>query len=92
MQVDPASKTLVFSDGLDLAAAIRLYRHFAGRTRVAFGIGTHLTNDMGHALPDMIIKMTRCNGQAVAKISDDPAKTLCVDASYLAYLRKVFEV
>jgi len=92
MQVDPASKTLVFSDGLDLAAAIRLYRHFAGRARVAFGIGTHLTNDMGHALPDMIIKMTRCNGQAVAKISDDPAKTLCVDASYLAYLRKVFEV
>lgn len=38
----------------------------------------------------MIIKMTRCNGQAVAKISDDPAKTLCADPGYLAYLRKVF--
>lgn len=90
MRVDPLAKTLVFSDGLDLAAAIRLHEHFRGRAGVAFGIGTHLTNDMGFALPDMIIKMTRCNGQAVAKISDDPAKTLCTDPDYLAYLRKVF--
>lgn len=90
MRVDPLAKTLVFTDGLDLASAVRLYRHFRGRTRVGFGIGTHLTNDMGAALPDMIIKMTRCNGQAVAKISDDPAKTLCTDPGYLAYLRKVF--
>lgn len=90
MRVDPFAKTLVFSDGLDLAAAIRLHEHFRGRAGVAFGIGTHLTNDMGFALPDMIIKMTRCNGQAVAKISDDPAKTLCTDPDYLAYLRKVF--
>ncbi|HEU0276738.1 MAG TPA: nicotinate phosphoribosyltransferase [Rhodanobacteraceae bacterium] len=92
MRVDPQTKTLVFSDGLDFAAAIRLYRHFAGRVRVGFGIGTHLTNDLGFAAPDMVIKMTRCNGQAVAKISDDPRKTLCVDPGYLAYLKKVFGV
>lgn len=90
MRVDPLAKTLVFTDGLDLVSAVRLYRHFGDRARVAFGIGTHLTNDMGTTLPDMIIKMTRCNGQAVAKISDDPAKTLCTDPGYLAYLRKVF--
>ncbi|HJP99461.1 MAG TPA: nicotinate phosphoribosyltransferase [Rhodanobacteraceae bacterium] len=90
LRIDPLAKTLVFTDGLDMASAIGLYRHFRGRTQVAFGIGTHLTNDMGFALPDMIIKMTRCNGQAVAKISDDPAKTLCTDPGYLAYLRKVF--
>lgn len=90
MRVDPVAKTLVFTDGLDLASAVGLYRHFRGRTRVGFGIGTHLTNDMGTALPDMVIKMTHCNGQAVAKISDDPAKTFCTDPAYLAYLRKVF--
>lgn len=90
MRVDPLAKTLVFTDGLDLASAIRLYRHFRERTRVAFGIGTHLTNDMGFAPADMIIKMTNCNGQAVAKISDDPGKILCTDPGYLAYLRKVF--
>jgi nicotinate phosphoribosyltransferase len=90
MRVDPALKTLVFSDGLDMAEAARIDRHFRGRVRVAFGIGTHLTNDCGFTPPDMIIKMTRCNGQAVAKISDDPRKTLCVDPAYLAYLRQVF--
>jgi nicotinate phosphoribosyltransferase len=90
MRVDPSTKTLVFTDGLDMANAIRIHQHFRGRARPAFGIGTHLTNDVGLALPDMIIKMTRCNGQAVAKISDDPAKTLCTDPAYLAYLRKVF--
>ena len=73
-----------------MAEAARIDRHFRGRVRVAFGIGTHLTNDCGFTPPDMIIKMTRCNGQAVAKISDDPRKTLCVDPAYLAYLRQVF--
>ncbi|MGH8111792.1 MAG: nicotinate phosphoribosyltransferase [Rhodanobacteraceae bacterium] len=91
MRVDPRTKTLVFSDGLDLDRALGLYRHFHERAQVGFGIGTHLTNDMGVALPDMTIKMTRCNGQAVAKISDDPAKTLCTDPVYLAYLKKVFD-
>lgn len=90
MRVDPLAKTFVFTDGLDMPSAIRIHEHFRGRTRVSFGIGTHLTNDMGFKPPDMIIKMTRCNGQAVAKISDDPKKTLCTDASYLAYLKKVF--
>lgn len=90
MRVDPATKTLVFSDGLDMPDAIRIYRHFRGRTHIGFGIGTHLSNDLGVALPDMIIKLTRCNGQAVAKISDDPTKTLCTDPGYLAYLKQVF--
>lgn len=92
MRVNPQAKTLVFSDGLDMATAIRIYQHFHARTQVAFGIGTHLSNDMGQARPDITIKMTRCNGQAVAKISDDPSKTLCTDPGYLAYLRQVFEV
>ncbi len=90
MRVDPSTKTLVFTDGLDMADAIDIHRHFHARVQTAFGIGTRLTNDLGLAPLDMIIKMTRCNGQAVAKISDDPAKTLCTDPAYLAYLRKVF--
>lgn len=91
MGVDPMTKTLVFSDGLDIPEAARIHRHFHGRVRLGFGIGTALTNDCGYAPPDMIIKMTRCNGQAVAKISDDPRKTLCIDPGYLAYLRQVFD-
>ena len=92
LRVDARTKTFVFSDGLDMAKAVALYRHFRDRVRVSFGIGTHLTNDMGFAAPGMVIKMTRCNGQAVAKISDDAGKTLCDDPGYLAYLKKVFQV
>jgi len=90
LRVDALTKTLVFTDGLDISSAIRIYEHFRGSARLGFGIGTHLSNDMGFTPPDMIVKMTRCNGQAVAKISDDPPKTLCTDLGYLAYLKKVF--
>ncbi len=92
MRVDARTKTLVFTDGLDIPTAIRLYRHFHGRVGVSFGIGTNLTNDMGFDAPSLVIKMVRCNGQAVAKISDDPGKSLCDDPGYLAYLKKVFKV
>ena len=40
----------------------------------------------------IVIKMTRCNGQPVAKISDEPSKAMDYDPSYVAYLREVFEV
>ncbi len=90
MHIDPLTKTLVFTDALDIPKAIRIFEQYHRVTQVGFGIGTHLSNDMGFVQPDMIIKMTRCNGQPVAKISDDPGKTLCTDDVYLAYLRKVF--
>ena len=36
--------------------------------------------------------MVRCNGQPVAKLSDTPAKNMCEDEKYLAYLRQVFDI
>jgi len=71
--------------------AIALYRRFEGRVRLAFGIGTNLTNDLGFAPMQIVIKMVRCNGQPVAKLSDSPEKTMCDDPAYLAYLRQVFQ-
>ena len=59
---------------------------------MAFGIGTNLTNDVGHPALSIVIKMTRCNGQPVAKISDEPSKSMDYDPSYVAYLREVFQV
>jgi nicotinic acid phosphoribosyltransferase len=41
----------------------------------AFGIGTNLTNDLLRPAV-VVIKMTRCNGQPVAKISAEPSKTM----------------
>jgi nicotinate phosphoribosyltransferase len=95
-RVDPLTKTLVFSDGLTIPRTIELYNQFKGRCLLAFGIGTNLTNDLGDA-PDhvplqIVIKMTECNGQPVAKLSDTPSKNMCEDVNYLAYLRQVFSL
>ncbi len=92
MRIDPHTKTMVFSDSLDVPLAIRLFEYFRGRMHTAFGIGTNLTNDLGYERLQIVIKMTRCNGQPVAKISDEPSKSMDYDPSYVAYLREVFQV
>ena len=59
---------------------------------VAFGVGTNLTNDLGYTPLQIVIKMVRCNGQPVAKLTDSPEKNMCEDEAYLAYLRQVFQI
>ena len=92
LRIDPHTKRLVFSDGLDIPTALKLYRHFADLTQLGFGIGTNLSNDMGLETLHIVMKLTRCNGQPVAKLSDSPGKTMCDDQTFLAYLRQVFNV
>ena len=89
-RVDPRTKTLIFSDQLSFPLAIEIARRFHGRARTSFGIGTNLTNDLGYEPINIVLKMTECNGQPVAKVSDAPGKTISKDAGYLAYLRQVF--
>ena len=89
-RVDPRSKSLIFSDQLSFPLAIEIARRFHGRAITSFGIGTNLTNDLGYEPINIVIKMTECNGQPVAKVSDSPGKTVSKDARYLAYLRQVY--
>ena len=91
-RVDPRTKTLIFSDSLTVPRTIELYQQFRGRCQLAFGIGTNLTNDLGYEPLQIVIKMVRCNGQPVAKLSDTPSKNMCEDEKYLAYLRQVFDI
>ena len=91
-RIDPKTKTLIFSDSLTIPRVIELYLRFANRARLAFGVGTNLTNDLGYTPLQIVIKMVRCNGQPVAKLSDTPSKNMCDDEAYLAYLRQVFEI
>jgi nicotinate phosphoribosyltransferase len=91
-RVDPKTKTLVFSDSLTIPKVIELYQRFRDRVRIAFGVGTNLTNDLGYTPLQIVIKMVRCNGQPVAKLSDSPEKNMCEDQAYLAYLRQVFQI
>jgi nicotinate phosphoribosyltransferase len=92
LRIDAHTKRLVFSDGLTVTKAIELYRHFADRVQLGFGIGTHLSNDLGPKPLNIVMKLTHANGQPVAKLSDSPGKTLCEDETFLAYLRQVFGV
>ncbi|WP_133478818.1 nicotinate phosphoribosyltransferase [Cognatilysobacter segetis] len=89
-RIDPRTRTLVFSDSLDADRVLALADRFGTRARLAFGIGTNLTNDLGPTPISIVIKMVRCNGQPVAKISDSPGKGMGDDPGYLAYLRQVF--
>ena len=91
--IDPLSKTLVFSDNLDLDSAVALYRHFGKRINVSFGIGTRLTCDIPQVKPlNIVIKLMECNGRPVAKLSDSPGKTICQDQAFVRALREAFDL
>ncbi len=93
LNIDPKTKTLVFSDNLDLDKAVDLYRHFGQRTEVIFGIGTRLTCDIPQVKPlNIVIKLVECNGKPVAKLSDSPGKTICQDKAFVRALRKAFDL
>jgi nicotinate phosphoribosyltransferase len=92
--INPMSKTIVFSDGLNLDEAYRLRDYFNGRIGVGFGIGTYFTNDMGVKALNIVMKMVKCNGKDVAKLGASPiingiSKTMSDNEDYVNYLRKV---
>ncbi len=92
LKIDPKTKVLTFSDGLNLEKAWELHQYFKSQIKTSFGIGTNLTNDMGITPINIVLKLVECNGQPVAKLSDSPGKTMINNDTYLAYLRQVFEV
>jgi nicotinate phosphoribosyltransferase len=92
LRVDARSKRLVWSDSLDFPKAFALHDRFSGRVQTGFGIGTHLTNDLGLEPLNIVMKLVRCNDAPVAKLADAPGKALATDETFLAYLRQVFGV
>ncbi|MBQ2656823.1 MAG: nicotinate phosphoribosyltransferase [Erysipelotrichaceae bacterium] len=89
--IDPKTKTLLFSDSLNFEKATEICRYFKGRCRVAFGIGTYLSNDTSVEALNIVMKVTKCNGQDVAKISDVEGKSMCNNESYVDYLTRSIE-
>lgn len=86
--IDPLTKTLLFSDSLDFERAHNLNAYFNCRAKVAFGIGTYLSNDTNVEPLNIVMKTTFCNGQDVAKISDTPGKGMCKNPEYVEYLQR----
>lgn len=89
--IDPKTKTLLFSDSLNFERADDIFRHFNGRTKVAFGIGTYIANDTDVPALNIVMKTTACNGQDVAKISDTAGKGMCKNPEYVDYLQRAID-
>lgn len=89
--IDPKTKTLLFSDSLDFQKASDLYDYFKNKAKVAFGIGTYIANDTNVPALNIVMKVTKCNGQDVAKISDTPGKGMCKNPDYINYLQKTID-
>ncbi|MDO8640826.1 MAG: nicotinate phosphoribosyltransferase [Nitrosarchaeum sp.] len=79
--IDPMTKTVVFSDGLDVSMILKLYDRFKNDFQMSFGWGTNLTNDVGIKPLSMVIKATEVSaltdkiyGESTVKLSDNLAK------------------
>lgn len=78
--IDPATKTVVFSDGLDIGEIVKLQKHFEGRIGIMFGWGTTLTNDLGIKPLNVVMKATHVRDTITGeesdtvKLSDNPGK------------------
>ena len=89
--INPRTKTLLFSDSLDFERATALYDYFKDRAKVAFGIGTFISNDTDEEALNIVMKTTKCNGMDVAKISDVAGKGMCKNPDYVDYLNRCID-
>ena len=78
--IDPATKTIIFSNALDFEKALSLYKYCEGKIRCSFGIGTNLTNDTGYQPSNIVMKLSKCKMNSnqgwreCIKLSDDMGK------------------
>ena len=84
--IDSRNKTLLFSDSLNFKKANGIYRKLNDKCKVAFGIGTYISNDTSVSPLNIVMKVTKCNGQDVAKLSDVEGKGMCKNPDYVDYL------
>lgn len=89
LNIDPMTKSIVFSDSLDAVKAREINTHFNGRIGVSFGIGTSLTNNFGDGWEplNIVMKVIEIDSRPVAKLSNNPGKIMCENESYVNYLR-----
>lgn len=79
LKIDPTSKSIVFSDGLNPEKVEELNSVFKDKIRTSYGIGTNLTNDVGAKPLNIVIKLTQAQPEGrdwipTVKLSDSPGK------------------
>lgn len=76
--IEPNTKMLIFSDGLDAQQAIELNKYCHDKINCSFGIGTTFSNNAEFFKENpplnMVIKLYSINKIPVVKISDSPEK------------------
>lgn len=79
-RVDPHTKTIVYSDALNLEEVRKIREFVKGRIHDVYGIGTYLTNDVGVKPLNMVIKLFECRPKGcpffipTVKLSDAKGK------------------
>lgn len=59
LHIDPRTKQIVFSNGLNVDSAIEIQKYAADKCLPSYGIGTHFTNDFAGVRPrNIVIKLT----------------------------------
>ena len=81
--IDPATKQVVYSNGLNIDKAIEIHKMCAGRVQDSYGVGTHITCDIVGVEPmNIVVKLTRGRITELRewhdciKLSCDKGKTL----------------
>lgn len=76
--IDVLTKSVVFSDGLDVKKVLEIHEFCKGKIKDLYGIGTNLTNDVGVDPLNFVIKLFGIKNEGlwipVAKLSDDKGK------------------
>lgn len=79
-RIDPVSKSIVYSDSLNLEKVKQIKEFVSGRIHDVYGIGTFFTNDVGTKPLNMVIKLTHVKARpedeylAAIKLSDVKGK------------------
>ena len=94
--IDPRSKTIIFSDGLNAEKVTRIANYCKGRIGISFGIGTNFTNDVGLPPMNIVIKMTEAwpeeaHWTPVIKLSDEPGKHTG-DDTMIALAKQILDI
>ena len=87
--IDPATKQVVYSNGLDIDKAIEIHRYCAGRVQDSYGVGTFLTCDVTGCEPmNIVVKLTRGR---ITELREwhDCVKLSCTKGKTLGNQRKV---
>lgn len=74
--IDPLTKTIIFSDGLDFKKAGEINEWCKDKIHCSFGIGTNLTNDIESVKPcNIVMKLIRC------RMNDNQPEYGCIKLS-----------